>query len=141
MSDASAGQVPLAIGSVFVSKPHIDSQRQRQRLRPLAVATALRNLTLADMPTVAESGFAGFDAPAWWAVLAPGKTPSEIVERLNEEINAALRLPEVAQKLEAQGITITISTGTGTPAAAQAFIEQQIDSWAQVGKANRLSAD
>ena len=139
MSDASAGQVPLAIGSVFVSKPHIDSQRQR--LRPLAVATALRNLTLADMPTVAESGFAGFDAPAWWAVLAPGKTPSEIVERLNEEINAALRLPEVAQKLEAQGITIAISTGIGTPAAAQAFIEQQIDSWAQVGKANKLSAD
>ena len=137
MSDDSAGQVPLAIGSVFVSKPHIDSQRQR--LRPLAVATAQRNLTLADMPTVAESGFAGFDAPAWWAVLASGKTPSEIVERLNEEINATLRLPEVAQKLEAQGITITISTGT--PAAAQAFIEQQIDSWAQVVKANNLSAD
>ena len=133
MSDASAGQVPLAIGSVFVSKPHIDGQR----LRPLAVATAQRNLTLADMPTVAESGFDGFDAPAWWAVLAPAKTPPEIVKRLNEEINAALRLPEVAQKLEAQGITIS----TGTPAAAQAFIEQQIDSWAQVGKANKLSAD
>ena len=133
MSDASAGQVPLAIGSVFVSKPHIDGQR----LRPLAVATAQRNLTLADMPTVAESGFAGFDAPAWWAVLASGKTPSEIVKPLNEEINAALRRPEVAQKLEAQGITIS----TGTPAAAQAFIEQQIDSWAQVVKANNLSAD
>jgi len=71
MNDAIAGHVPLAVGSVFLAKPHIDSKR----LRPLAVTTSQRSPNLPDVPTLAESGFAGFDAPAWWAVLAPAMTP------------------------------------------------------------------
>lgn len=133
MTDAIAGHVPLAVGSVFLAKPHIDSGK----LRALAVTTSQRSANLPGVPTVAESGFAGFDAPAWWAMLAPAKTPPEIVKRMNEEINAALKLPEVADKLAAQGI----STHIGTPAAAQAFIEQQIDTWAKVVKANDIKAD
>ena len=133
MNDAIAGHVPLAIGSVFLSKPHIESGR----LRPLVVTTSQRSANLPDVPTIAESGFAGFDAPAWWAVLAPAKTPPEIVKRMNEEINAALRLPDVAQKLSAQGINIL----TGTPASAQAFIEKQVDIWAKIVKDNNIKAD
>lgn len=133
MNDAVAGHVPLAVGSVFLSKPHIDSKR----LRALAVTTSQRSANLPDVPTVAESGFAGFDAPAWWAVLAPAKTPADIVKRLNEEINAALKTPEVAEKLAAQGIV----TNIGTPAAAQAFIEYQVDTWAKIVKANDIKAD
>ncbi len=133
MNDAVAGHVPLAVGSVFLSKPHIDSKR----LRALAVTTSQRSANLPEVPTVAESGFAGFDAPAWWAVLAPAKTPADIVKRLNEEINAALRQPEVAEKLAAQGIV----TNIGTPAAAQAFIESQVDTWAKIVKANDIKAD
>ena len=84
-----------------------------------------------------DRGFAGFDAPAWWAVLAPAKTPPEIVKRMNEEINAALKQPDVAQKLADQGIV----TNTGTPAAAQTFIENQVDLWARIVKANNIKAD
>ena len=80
---------------------------------------------------------AGFDAPAWWAVLAPAKTPPEIVKRMNEEINAALKLPDVAQKLAAQGIVID----TTTPAAAQQFIAGQVDTWAKVVKTNHIKAE
>lgn len=133
MNDAVAGHVPVAVSSIFLAKPHIDSQR----LRPLAVTTSQRSANLPGVPTVAESGFAGFDAPAWWAVLAPARTPADIVKRMNDEINAALKLPEVAQKLAAQGIVIH----TGTPAAAQAFIEDQVDLWAKVVKANDIKAD
>ena len=133
MNDAIAGHVPLAIGSVFLSKPQIDSKR----LRALAVTTSQRSPNLPDVPTIAESGFAGFDAPAWWAVLAPAKTPSDIIKRMNDEINKALRQPEVAQKLAAQGIAVS----TGMPAAAQAFIEGQIDTWAKVVKANNIKAE
>ena len=133
MNDAVAGHVPVAISSIFLAKPHFDSQR----LRPLAVTTSQRSANLPGVPTVAESGFAGFDAPAWWAVLAPGKTPADIVKRMNEEINFALKQPDVAQKLAAQGIV----TNTGTPAAAQAFIENQVDVWAKVVKANDIKAD
>jgi tripartite-type tricarboxylate transporter receptor subunit TctC len=133
MNDAIAGHVPLAIGSVFVSKPHIDSKR----LRALAVTTSQRSPVLPDAPTLAESGFPGFEAPAWWAVLAPAKTPPEIVKRLNDEINIALKQPDVATKLAAQGIAVNI----GSPAAAQAFIEGQVGTWAKVVKANDIKAD
>ena len=133
MQDAIAGHVPLSIGSVFVAKPHIDSKR----VRPLAVTTDKRSPQLPDVPTLAESGYAGFNAPAWWAVLAPGKTPPEIVARMNAEINKALQSPDVASKLAAQGITVNV----GTPAAAQAFIEGQIDTWGKVVKANNIKAE
>ena len=133
MNDAIAGHVPLAIGSVFLVKPHIDSKR----LRGLAVTTSKRTAQLPDVPTIAESGYAGFEAPAWWAVLAPAKTPSEVVARMNAEINKALQVGEVASKLAGQGIEVRI----GSPAQAQAFIEQQIDIWAKVVKDNGIKAD
>jgi tripartite-type tricarboxylate transporter receptor subunit TctC len=133
MNDAIAGHVPLSIGSVFLTKPHLDSKR----LRALVVTTSSRSPNLPDVPTVAESGFAGFDAPAWWAVLVPAKTPPEIVKRMNDEINAALKLPEVAGKLAAQGIEVR----TVTPQVAQQFIESQVDVWAKVVKENGIKAD
>ena len=133
MNDALAGHVPLSIASVFLTKPHIDSKR----LRPLAVTSSKRAPELPDVPTVAESGFAGFEAPAWWAVLAPAKTPPDILKRMNEELNKALKNPEIAKKLEAQGITVL----GGTPQAAQAFIERQIEVWAKVVKDNNIKAD
>ncbi len=133
MNDAVAGHVPLSIGSVFLAKPHIDSKR----LRPLAVTTSKRSPNLPDVPTVAESGFAGFEAPAWWAVIAPAKTPPEIVKRMNEEINAALKSADVASKLAAQGIEVR----AGTADAARTFIEAQVDTWARVVKDNAIKAD
>lgn len=133
MSDAVAGHVPLAIGSVFVTKPHIDSGR----LRPLAVTTSKRAPELPNVPTVAESGFAGFDAPAWWAILAPAKTPPEVLKRMNEEVNKALKNPEIAKKLSAQGIEIV----GGSSESARVFIDKQIDTWAKVVKDNGIKAD
>ena len=133
MNDVIAGHVPLSIGSVFLTKPHIDSKR----LRALAVTTSTRSPNLPDVPTLAESGFAGFDAPAWWAVLAPAKTPPEIIKRLNDEINAALKQPDVAKKLADQGIELRAST----PQGAQTFIDKQIDVWARVVRDNGIKAD
>ena len=133
MNDAVAGHVPLSIGSVFVTKPHIDNKR----LRPLVVTTSKRALNLPDVPTVAESGYPGFEAPAWWAILAPAKTPPEIIKRMNEELNKALRSSDVAKKLESQGIDVV----GGTPQAARVFIERQIDIWAKVVKDNNIRPD
>jgi tripartite-type tricarboxylate transporter receptor subunit TctC len=133
MNDAVAGHVPLTIASVFVSKPHIDSKR----LRPLAVTTSRRTAELPDVPTVAESGYPGFDAPAWWAVLAPAKTPPDILRRMNEELNKALRNPDVAARLSGQGISVI----GGTPAAASSFIDKQLDTWSAVVRENNIKAD
>lgn len=133
MSDAVAGHVPLSIGSVFVTKPHIDSKR----MRPLVVTSSKRSPDLPDVPTVAESGFPGFEAPAWWAVIAPAKTPPEILKRLNEELNKTLKNADIAKKLDAQGIDVV----GGTPEAAKLFIEKQMDIWAKVVKENNIKAD
>ena len=133
MNDALAGHVPLAIGSVFLLKPHVDSKR----MRPLVVTTSKRSPDLPDVPTLSESGFAGFDAPAWWAVLAPAKTPPEIIKRMNEEINKVMRMPDTAKRMDAQGIDVV----GGTPEAARVFIERQMDVWAKVVKDNNIQAD
>ncbi len=133
MNDAVAGHIPLTIGSVFVTKPHIDSKR----LRPLAVTTSKRAPELPDVPTVAESGFPGFDAPAWWAILAPAKTPPEIVKRMNEELNKALKSPEIAARLAGQGISVI----GGSPEIARTFIDKQIDIWSKVVRDNNIKAD
>ena len=133
MNDAVAGHVPLSIGSVFVTKPHIDSSR----MRPLAVTTSKRSPDLPNVPTLAESGYPGFEAPAWWAVLAPAKTPPEIVQRMNEELNKVLKQPNIAKKLDAQGIDIV----GGSPDTARVFMEKQMDIWAKVVKDNNIKAD
>ena len=133
MNDAVAGHVPLSIGSVFVTKPHIDSKR----MRPLAVTTSTRSPDLPDVPTMAESGFPGFEAPAWWAVLAPAKTPPEILKRMNEELNKALKNPEIAKKLDAQGIDVI----GGSADTARVFIDKQMDIWAKVVKDNNIKAE
>jgi tripartite-type tricarboxylate transporter receptor subunit TctC len=133
VNDAIAGHVPMAIGSVFLLKPHIDNKR----LRALAVTTSRRSPQLPEVPTVAESGYAGFEAPAWWAVLAPAKTPPEIVQRMNAELRHALQSTEVAGKLAAQGIEVRAVT----PAQAQAFVDEQIETWAKVVRDNGIKAD
>mgnify|MGYP001627186748 CR=1 FL=1 len=133
MQDAIAGHVPLSVASIVVTKPHVDAKR----LRPLAVTTSRRSPDLPDVPTVAESGYAGFDAPAWWGVLTSAKTPPDIVRRMNDEINKALKVPEIANKLSGQGMTII----GGTPDAARSFIDKQIDTWAVVVKDNNIKAD
>ena len=133
MNDAVAGHVPLSIGSVFVTKPHIDSKR----LRPLAVTTSKRNPSLPDVPTMAESGYPGFDAPAWWAILAPAKTPPDILKRMNDEVNKALKNPDIASKLAAQGIDVV----GGSADSARVFVDKQMDIWAKVVKDNNIKAD
>ena len=133
MQDAVGGHVPLVIGSVFVVKPHIDSGR----VRALAVTTAKRSAELPNVPALAEVGDGQFEAPAWWAVLAPAKTPPEIVARMNAEISKALQNPDTAKKLEAQGISLI----GGAPETARVFIEKQIDIWGKVVKDYGIKAD
>jgi tripartite-type tricarboxylate transporter receptor subunit TctC len=106
-------------------------------MRPLAVTSSKRAADLPDVPTIAESGFAGFEAPAWWAVLAPARTPAPIIKRMNEAINKVMKNPEVAKRLDTQGIDVL----GGTPQAGQAFIERQMDIWAKVVKDNDIKPD
>ncbi len=111
----------LAVGSEFLVKPHVDSGG----VIPLVITTTKRSPSLPNVPTISESGFPGFSAPAWWAVLAPGKTPTPIVDAMNKALNKALKTPAVAEKFKVQGIDIV----GGTPEAAREFIGKQIGIW------------
>ncbi len=133
MQDAIGGHVPMVVGSVFVVKPHIDSGR----VRALAVTTAKRSPELPNVPTLAELGYGQFEAPAWWAVLAPAKTPPEIIAKMNAAMNAVMQNPDVVKKLQAQGINVI----GGTPDTARVFIEKQVDIWGKVVKDYGIKAD
>jgi tripartite-type tricarboxylate transporter receptor subunit TctC len=72
------------------------------KMRALAVSTAKRSQFLPDVPTMKEAGFTGIENVAWMAVMAPASTPSDIVQRVNQEINAILAMPDVKEKLYGQ---------------------------------------
>lgn len=121
MQDVLGGQVELAVGSEFLVKPHIDSGG----VVPLVITTAKRSAALPSVPTISESGFPGFSAPAWWAVLAPAKTPTPVVDAMNKALNKVLKSPAVADKLKSQGIDIV----GGTTETLRDFIGKQIAIW------------
>jgi tripartite-type tricarboxylate transporter receptor subunit TctC len=131
MSDAAGGHVPLVIGSLFLVKPHADSGS----VKPLVVSTSKRSKQMPDVPTIAESGYPGFDAPAWWGVIGPAKIPPAIIARFNDAVTKTLRNPDVAAKLNAQGIEIT----AGGPEVFKPFIEKQITTWAKFIKDNNIT--
>jgi tripartite-type tricarboxylate transporter receptor subunit TctC len=93
--------------------------------------------TLPDVPTVAESGLAGFEADQWYGLVAPAGTPADMIQRLNEATNAALLLPEVARQLAVEG---AVALG-GTPKAFGALIAREIPRWREVVKASGMKVD
>jgi tripartite-type tricarboxylate transporter receptor subunit TctC len=100
MMDLIAGQESLSFPTGPSAMPHV----QAKRLRALGVTTAKRAAGLPDIPTIAESGLPGYDASAWYGVLAPVGTPPAIIAKLQSEIHIALRSPDIVDKLSAQGL-------------------------------------
>jgi tripartite-type tricarboxylate transporter receptor subunit TctC len=94
------GQVDTLFLGVVALAPQIDAGK----LRPIAVTSEARLSRYPDLPTMAESGFLGWDTGTWYGVLAPAGTPSEIIDTLNKQVNEALKLPEIREQLTAAGI-------------------------------------
>jgi tripartite-type tricarboxylate transporter receptor subunit TctC len=113
---------------IFAVMQPLQPQIQTGKLRALAVTSAKRFPLLPDLPTIAESGYPGFDALAWNGVLVPAATPKAIVQRLNTEINAVLKDPDVVQKMNASGFALV----GGTPEEFGALIKGESDKWAPV---------
>jgi tripartite-type tricarboxylate transporter receptor subunit TctC len=122
----TAGEVNMGVVGVAPALPMI----QAKRLNALAVTSAKRIPSLPDVPTIAESGFPGFDVPSTFGVLAPAGTPEAIVQLLNVEIGKILQMEDVKAKFAAQGLEASGST----PEEFRAMTEAQTALWARVVK-------
>jgi tripartite-type tricarboxylate transporter receptor subunit TctC len=121
------GQVEILFGSL----PALLAQAKGGRVRPIAVGTPKRSPSLPDVPSVAESGYPGFDASLWLAFFAPAGTPQPIVDRLQREIAATLQDPDTRQTLDKAGAEPISST----PAELAAMIREGVPKYAAVVKA------
>ena len=130
---AVSGQVPIASTSMPPAVPHAKAGK----VRPIAVMSLKRSPALPDVPTVAELGYPGFEANTWFAVFAPAKVPSEVLERLNAEINKALGADAVKERFAALSLD-------GQPvdrATLRRYLEGEVAKWGKVVKDNGLKAD
>ena len=128
LQDMIGGQVDIMFDNLPSAMPHIRSGR----LRALAITTAGRYPGLPELPTMIEQGVAGYDAAAWFGMMAPKGTPPEIVARLNTEINKILAMPDVREKLVQQGAV----PAPGSPADFGRFINNEVVKWGKVVKAS-----
>jgi tripartite-type tricarboxylate transporter receptor subunit TctC len=124
MIDTIGGQVPLAIGSVFLMNPHVKGGK----VKALAVTSLKPSPQMPGVGTMAEQGVPGFSALAWWGVIAPAATPQPLVRRMYEELSKALANPALAQKLSEQGMDIV----AGPPEELDRFVRAEILRWATV---------
>lgn len=123
-----AGEVPVIFDNLTSAIPHIKSGR----LRALAVTTATRYAELPDVPTMQEAGVAGYEATAWFGIIAPKGVPRDIILRVNGEVNKALAQADVKEKLAQQGALAR----PWTPEQFGDFIHNEVAKWARVVKAS-----
>jgi tripartite-type tricarboxylate transporter receptor subunit TctC len=128
-----AGEAHVIFGSVASSMPHVKAGK----LRALATTGARRSNVAPDLPTIAESGFPGFDVSSWYAFLVPAKTPAPVVNRLRDEAIKAVALPDVQQAMARQGLEVE----TSTPSQLAQRIKAETAVWAEVVKTAGIRAE
>jgi len=133
LTDTLGGQVQSFMSSV----PSALSQIRAGRLRAIAVSSAKRSPELPDAPTIAESGYGGFEANTWYGLLAPAGTPAPIVATLNAEVNRALKTPEVRGRLAAEGGDVL----GGSPEQFASFLKAEHAKWGRVVRESGARAE
>jgi len=133
MTDLIAGQVQMTFSSITAALPFIKDGR----LRGLATTGEKRAAALSSLPTIAESGFPGFEVNLWLAIFVPAATPRDVVVRLNAELRKTLQHPEVKSGFEKVGAEPV----GNTPPEAAVFIKNEFRKWAEVIKAANIKVD
>ncbi len=127
------GHVPMAFNPPSPLLPHIQSGA----IRPVAITTLKRTAVLPEIPTIAESGFPGFEATTWHAFVAPAGTPKDVIAALHSAISATVNDPAVRKALTDLGIDVV----GGTPEELRAYLKSEIPKWAEVVKASGAKVD
>ena len=132
-ADVLAGHVPMMFEMGYAALPSIKAGK----IRALAVTSTKRLAVLPDVPTMVEAGVPGFESYNWQGVIVPAKTPREIVERLNRELNLLLTQPSLRDLITNDGSQV----GGGTPEAFGTFIRAEAEKWGKVVRATKISAE
>ena len=133
---AMQGMLGGQVASIFATPVSSGGQVKAGKIRAIATTGPKRAALLPDVPTVAESGYPGFEAMNWYAYLAPAKTPKDIVERLNRELVKALTDPAVTELLHKQGLEPSPSS----PAELVQYMEREYEVWGKVVKQAGIKA-
>jgi len=133
MTALLSGETSIMFTPITLALPHMKTGR----LRVLGVTTANRSKIAPDLPTVAESGLPGYEVTQWYGLQAPRGTPKEVVAKLNAEIRTILTLPDIVEKLHAQGG----EPAPSTPEGLEAYVKSEIAKWAKVVKASGARVD
>src|SRR5262245_44690145 len=127
------GEIDAYISTPVAAMPHIQSGR----VFAIASTGAKRSSALPNVPTIAESGYPGYEAVNWYAYLAPAKTPRPIIDKLNAELGKVLRAPAAATLLEKQGV----DPEPGSPEALGAYMKREYETWGKVVKQANIKAE
>jgi tripartite-type tricarboxylate transporter receptor subunit TctC len=133
LTDLLGGHIPMAFAPVPASHANVAAGK----LRALAVTSTTRSGLMPEVPTIAESGLAGFDASLYYGLVAPAGTPRPIIDKLNKALHDALASDEVKRQLGNDGTDIT----PGTPEDYAAFIDKDEKKWAQLVKASGVEQE
>jgi tripartite-type tricarboxylate transporter receptor subunit TctC len=126
ITDLIAGHIPVFFSVISTSIPHVKSGKARA----IAVTGAKRAETAPDVPTVAQAGVPGYAAENWYGLMAPVKTPAPIIDRLNKDLVAALKMPDVVQQLKDRGI----DAAPGSPGEFANYVRAEQEKWVPIIK-------
>ena len=133
LGDVVGGHVDAMISAVQTAHPHVQSGR----LRALAVMSAERSPAYPDVPTMREQGLSDLEVETWYAAFAPANTPASIVQKINSDINSALKEPQIREALDKQGMT----PAGGPPQRLAELVKKELPRWNRVVKAAGIKAD
>ena len=133
MQDLLGGQIEL----MFENLPTAIAQVKAGRVRALGMTSKERSPSMPDVPTVSESGVPGFEATAWFTMAAPAKVQAEIIRKLNADMNAFLKAPDMQQRWIEMGV---VPMG-GSPADAEKFFASEREKWSKVIKTAGIRGD
>jgi tripartite-type tricarboxylate transporter receptor subunit TctC len=133
---AMQGMLGGQVQAFFATPVSVGGHLKSGRVRALATTGPKRADLLPDVPTVAESGYPGYEAMNWYAYVAPAKTPKPVIDRLNREIVKALAAPEVVELLKKQGL----EPSSSTPEELARYIKSEYDTWGRVVKEAGIKA-
>jgi tripartite-type tricarboxylate transporter receptor subunit TctC len=133
LTDVISGEVPVAFTLLGAAQPFLKSGQ----LKAIATTGTERVAALPDTPTVAESGFPGYEVTTWYSILVPAGTPADVIERLNRELVRVIALPDVRERL----IAIGMVPGTSTPGELAANIRAEVARWGPIIKAAGITRE